>query len=63
MLGKEYTYNSITYSGKGLEQYKDKTFKEKFIEITTSGETITDEEYSLETIKGNKKLEIIYIMQ
>lgn len=63
MLGTEYTSNYITYTGKNLNQYKDKKFIEKFIEISTSGETITDEENSLETIKGNKKLEVIYIMQ
>lgn len=63
MLGTKYTNNSMTYQGKNLNQYKEKKFIEKFLEVTTSGETITDEEYSLETIKGNKKLEIIYIMQ
>lgn len=63
MTGTKYTNNQITYTGKNLEQYKDKKFIEKFVEITTSGETITtDEGDSLETIKGNKKLEIIYIM-
>lgn len=68
--GSEYTINSIIYAGKDLnKQCKDKTFKEKFIEIQTSGTTITDTdengnvEYSLETVKGNKKLEIVYIMQ
>lgn len=67
--GTKYTRNGITYTGKKLNQYKDKKFKEKFLEIQTSGETIieTDDEnnveYSLETIKGNKKLEIVYIMQ
>ncbi len=65
----KYTRNGITYIGKNLNQYKGKTFKEKFIEIQTSGTTITDTdeenniEYSLETVKGNKKLEIVYIMQ
>jgi len=63
MLGTEFSYNDITYKGKNLEQYKDKQFIEKFIEISTSGETITDEDVSLETIKGNSKLEIIYIMK
>lgn len=64
MLEEKYENNSITYQGKGLlKKYKNKKFIEKFVEVTTSGETITDEEYSLETIKGNKKLEIIYIMQ
>lgn len=63
MTGTKYTNNQITYTGKNLEQYKDEKFIEKFVEITTSGETITtDEGDSLETIKGNKKLEIIYIM-
>lgn len=68
--GTEYIINNITYQGKKLnEKYKDKKFKEKFIEIQTSGTTITDTdengnvEYSLETVKGNKKLEIVYIMQ
>lgn len=65
----KYTRNGITYVGKNLNQYKGRTFKEKFIEIQTSGTTITDTdeenniEYSLETVKGNKKLEIVYIMQ
>lgn len=68
--GTEYIINNITYQGKKLnEKCKDKKFKEKFIEIQTSGTTITDTdengnvEYSLETVKGNKKLEIVYIMQ
>lgn len=67
MTGTPYTNNKITYNGnkeKNLKDYKDEKFIEKFVEITTSGETITtDEGDSLETIKGNKKLEIIYIMQ
>ncbi len=63
MTGNPYTNNQITYYGKNLEQYKDEKFIEKFLEITTSGETETEDGYSLETIKGNKKLEIIYIMQ
>lgn len=69
LTGNTYERNGITYAGKNLNQYKGKTFKEKFIEIQTSGTTITDTdeenniEYSLETIKGNKKLEIVYIMQ
>lgn len=69
LIGSEYQRNGITYIGKNLNQYKGKTFKEKFIEIQTSGTTITDTdeenniEYSLETVKGNKKLEIVYIMQ
>lgn len=58
-----YTKNQITYYGKNLLQYKDKKFKEKFLEIATSGETITDGNDSIETIRGNKKLEIIYIIQ
>lgn len=64
-----YERNGIKYQGKGLKNYKDKKFIEKFIEIQTSGTTITDTdengnvEYSLETVKGNKKLEIVYIMQ
>ncbi len=64
-----YSRNGITYKGKKLNDYKDKKFIEKFIEIQTSGTTITDTdeegniEYSLETVKGNKKLEIVYIMQ
>ena len=68
MNGDNYIKNyngtyQITYYGKNLKQYKDMQFKEKFIEIATSGETITDGNDSIETIKGNKKLEIIYIMQ
>lgn len=69
VTGGTYQRNGITYIGKNLNQYKGKTFKEKFIEIQTSGTTITDTdeenniEYSLETVKGNKKLEIVYIMQ
>lgn len=59
-----YTKNGVTYYGKNLlSNYKGRTFKEKFIEIATSGETITDGSDSVETIKGNKKLEIIYILQ
>lgn len=66
----KYTRNGVTYIGKNLSQYKNRTFIEKFLEIQTSGKTITEKdedndniEYSLETIKGNKKLEIIYILQ
>ncbi len=60
---KDYGSYQITYYGKNLSQYKNRRFKEKFIEIATSGETITDGNDSIETIRGNKKLEIIYIMQ
>lgn len=63
MLGENLTNNLITYKGKNLKDYKNNKFIEKFLEITTSGETVTDESDSLETIKGNKKLEIIYILQ
>ncbi len=55
--------------GKNLYQYKDKSFKEVFLEVQTDGNTVvvTDDEnnteYYLDTIIGNKKLEIIYIMQ
>lgn len=61
----EKIYNSynLTYYGKNLLQYKDRKFKEKFIEIATSGETVTEGNDSVETIRGNKKLEIIYILQ
>lgn len=61
--GGEYQKNGVKYYGKNLFQYKDRKFKEKFIEIATSGETITDGNDSVETIRGNKKLEIIYILQ
>lgn len=60
---KDYGTYRVTYQGKNLSQYKNNKFKEKFIEIATSGETVTDGNDSIETIKGNKKLEIIYIMQ
>lgn len=60
---KDYGSYAVTYYGKNLSQYKNRQFKEKFIEIATSGETLTDGEDSIETIRGNKKLEIIYIMQ
>ena len=63
MLGENFTNNLITYKGKKLKDYENSKFIEKFLEITTSGETVTDESDSLETIKGNKKLEIIYILQ
>ena len=66
MLGEQYQINSIICNPRGeknLQNYKDRKFIEKFLEITTDGETITDESDSLETIKGNKKLEIIYILQ
>ncbi len=63
MVGENVESNNIKYQGKDLSRYKDKQFIEKFVEITTSGEVITEDDYSLETIKGNKKLEIIYIMQ
>ncbi len=63
-----FTRDKVTYIGKNLSQYSTRTFKEKFLEIQTSGTTITEQdeeniEYSLETVKGNKKLEIIYILQ
>lgn len=59
-----YTKNNITYKGKNLINYKNSKFKEFFIELYTSGETVTSDDgnYSIETIKGNKKLEIIYIL-
>lgn len=57
----KYTKNGITYYGKNLNNYKNTKFKEFFVELYTSGETVTEGEYSIETIKGNKKLEIIYI--
>lgn len=60
--------NGVVYKGKKLNDLKNRKFIEKFIEIQTSGETITEQDdkninYSLETVKGNKKLEIIYILQ
>lgn len=64
-----YEKNEIVYKGTNLSELKNGKFKEKFIEIQTSGKTITEldpddnTEYSLETVKGNKKLEIIYILQ
>lgn len=67
--GSTYTMNNVSYKGKNLNQFRDRKFKEKFIEIQTSGTTITETddnnnvEYSLELVKGNKKLEIIYILQ
>lgn len=61
--GEVYEKNGLTYYGKNLYNYKDRNFKEMFIEIATSGETITDGNDSVETIRGNKKLEIIYILQ
>ena len=62
---KRVTKEKTTYYGKNLKQYQNRKFKEKFIEIETSGRTLQDEtgEESIEVIKGNKKLEIIYIMQ
>jgi hypothetical protein len=63
MTGNNYVKNGITYYGKGLKAYKDKKFVEKFIEISTSGQTLTDGSDSIELIRGNKKLEIIYIVQ
>lgn len=63
MVGTDYTNNLITYKGKNLKEYEGRKFIEKFLEVSLTGTTITDEEYSLETIKGNRKLEIIYILQ
>lgn len=66
MLGNQYEINNIIYNPnkeKKLRNYESSKFIEKFLEITTNGETVTDDGYSLETIKGNKKLEIIYILQ
>lgn len=60
---KDYGSYKVTYYGKNLSQYENRKFKEKFIEIATSGETLTEGNDSIETIKGNKKLEIIYILQ
>lgn len=63
-----YEKNGVVYKGKNLSNLKNRKFMEKFIEIQTSGTTITEQDdknvnYSLETVKGNKKLEIIYILQ
>lgn len=63
MYIKDYGSYTITYNGKNLLQYQNRYFKEKFIEIETTGETLTDGNDSIETIRGNKKLEIIYILQ
>ena len=63
ITGSTYTRNNISYKGVNLLQYNEKQFIEKFIEIETSGEIVTDGEDSLETIRANRKLEIIYIMQ
>lgn len=71
MTGSEYTINNITYNSKdlspdkkrNLKNYKNSKFIEKYLEVTTSGTIIIDAGDSLETIKGNKKLEIIYILQ
>ena len=63
ITGDIYTRNNISYKGVNLLQYNEKQFVEKFIEVETSGEIVTDGEDSLETIRANRKLEIIYIMQ
>lgn len=55
--------NNIKYTSKNLQKYKKNKFLEMFLEVTTSGNTITEDGDSLEMIKGNKKLEIIYILQ
>lgn len=38
----EYEKNGVRYKGKNLMQYKDRKFEELFIEVATSGETVTD---------------------
>ena len=56
----------INYTGKNLlGNYKNRKFKEKFVEIQTSGIIATDGNTndSLEVTNVNRKLEIIYIMQ
>lgn len=63
MEGTNYVKNNTTYYAKNLSKYKGRTFKEKFIELSTNGETIIDGNDQIETIKGNKKLEIFYILQ
>jgi hypothetical protein len=60
---KDYNGTTITYKGKNLKQYKDNKFTEMFIEIATTGETLTDGNDSVDIVRGNTKLEIIYIMQ
>ena len=60
---KQYGSYDIIYYGKNLMQYQNRKFKEKFVEIATSGQKITDGNDSIETIKGNNRLEIIYILQ
>ena len=66
-LGGKYVKNygsyEVTYYGKNLMQYKDRKFREMFLEIATSGQTITDGSDYVETIRGNQKLEIIYILE
>lgn len=59
---KDYGTTAITYNGKNLKQYENRTFTEMFLEIATSGETLTDGSDSIVTVRGNTKLEIIYIM-
>lgn len=63
ITGSTYTRNNISYKGVNLLQYNNKQFIEKFIEIQTSGEIVSDGEDSIETIRANRKLEIVYIMQ
>lgn len=63
ITGSTYTRNNISYKGVNLLQYNQRQFIEKFIEIETSGEIVKDGEDSLETIRANRKLEIIYIMK
>lgn len=43
-MGKESKYekNGVIYQGKHLLKYKNRKFKEMFLEISTSGETVTD---------------------
>ena len=64
--GGVYSRNMINYTGKNLlGNYKNRKFKEKFVEIQTSGIIATDGNTndSLEVTNVNRKLEIIYIMQ
>ena len=62
VCGKTVNINGVKYTGVGLEKYlTGKQFKESFLEQRYSGKQLTSSDNeSIEIVKGNTKLWIIY---
>ena len=62
LTGETGEINGVKYKGAGLEKYiEGKQFKESFLEQRYSGKQLTSSDNeSIEIVKGNTKLWIIY---